>query len=91
MHCLKSPWVNGCGTVGYFINAEICTCPNEQAGDLRASLTALLSCLTLQSALKEASGTADVLGEIADVYVDLGNLEKAAEVRCSVLRRCHCS
>ena len=55
-----------------------------QAGDLHGSLRALQQSLELSSRLEEASGDVDVLGAIGDVYTDLGNLEKAAEVlRCS--------
>lgn len=62
-----------------------------QAGDLHGSLRALQQSLELSSRLEEASGDVDVLGAIGDVYTDLGNLEKAAEVLgCSLLCGMRC-
>ena len=58
-----------------------------QADDLQGSLRALQSSLELSSRLDEASGDVDVLGAIGDAYTDLGNLEKAAEVRSHLWTR----
>ena len=52
-----------------------------QGGKLESSLDALQKSLGLSSDLEEFSGDADVLGAIGDTYTELGNLEKAAEVR----------
>lgn len=52
-----------------------------QAGDLHGSLGALQDSLGLSVQLSEASGDVDVLGAIGDVYADLGDLERAGQVR----------
>ena len=52
-----------------------------QGGKLENSLDALQKSLGLSSDLEEFSGDVDVLGAIGDTYTELGNLEKAAEVR----------
>ncbi len=60
-----------------------------QGGKLESSLDALQRSLGLSSDLEEFSGDVDVLGAIGDTYTELGNLEKAAEVR--FLLRCSLS
>ena len=52
-----------------------------QRGSLQASLDALHKSLGLSSDLEDSSGDVDVLGAIGDTYTELGDLEKAAEVR----------
>lgn len=52
-----------------------------QDGALQSSLDALHKSLGLSSDLEDSSGDVDVLGAIGDTYTDLGDLEKAAEVR----------
>ena len=52
-----------------------------QGGRLQDSLDALQKSLGLSSDLEDTSGDVDVLGAIGDTYTELGDLEKAAEVR----------
>ena len=49
-------------------------------GDLPAALSCLRRSLELSDSLKEHTGDVDVLGEIADVYADLGDYERAGQV-----------
>lgn len=51
-----------------------------QIGDLKSALQQLETALTLSEELGDHSHDADVLGEIADTYADLGDFEQAAQV-----------
>lgn len=51
-----------------------------QMGDLRGALSQLEEALQLSQQLKDSSHDADVWGEMADTYADLGDFEKAALV-----------
>lgn len=50
-----------------------------QAGDLRLAIRSLQYCLELSQALDEHSSDSDILGDIADVFTDLGDLEQAGQ------------
>lgn len=45
----------------------------------------LLQALDISSVIEDASGDVDTLGMIADVYVEMGELEKAAKIYDDVL------
>lgn len=51
-----------------------------QVGDLPAALEQLESALALSGQLEDHTHDADVFGEIADTYADLGDFESAAQV-----------
>lgn len=51
----------------------------RQAGDLRLAIRSLQYCLELSQALDEHSSDSDILGDIADVFTDLGDLEQAGQ------------
>jgi len=59
---------------------------HRAAGDLQSALNRLQRCLQLSLELEEYTGDVDVLGEIADVYADLGDYERAGKYydRCIV-------
>ena len=50
-----------------------------QAGDLRLAIRSLQYCLELSQALDEHGSDSDILGDIADVFTDLGDLEQAGQ------------
>ena len=51
-----------------------------QLGQYRDSLEELKNALDLSAQLKDHSHDADILGEMADAYADMGNFEEAAKV-----------
>ncbi len=57
-------------------------------GKLEAALAELERAKSISEELQDFSLDADIFGEMADTYADLGNYEKAAEVRvlCVVTR-----
>ena len=58
--------------------AIVCICW-LQAGDLRLAIRSLQYCLELSQALGDHSSDSDILGDIADVFTDLGDLEQAGQ------------
>ena len=55
-----------------------------QVNDLNMCLRSLDFSLALSREVKDTGRDSDILGEIADVYTELGDLEKAGKVCCSV-------
>lgn len=55
-----------------------------QTGDLRGALTQLEQAMQLSQQLQDFSHDADVWGEMADTYADIGDYEKAAQVGFSL-------
>lgn len=51
-----------------------------QNGDLKGVLSQLEAAMKLSQQLKDSSHDADIWGEMADTYADLGDFEKAAQV-----------
>ena len=55
-----------------------------QIGDLNMCLRSLEYSLELSAELQDPGRDSDVLGEMADVYTDMGDLEKAGQASCIV-------
>lgn len=53
---------------------------HPQLGDFAAAVLCLQESMGISATLQEYSGDADSLGELADLYVELGDMERAAEV-----------
>lgn len=51
-----------------------------QTGDLKGVLSQLEAAMKLSQQLEDSSHDADIWGEMADTYADLGDFEKAAQV-----------
>lgn len=51
----------------------------KEQGKISETLACLQKVLAVSIAMEEFSGDADVFGEIADLYTQLGDLEQAAE------------
>ena len=78
-HCLACgvlPAAAHCAAQGTQATACMCWL---QAGDLRLAIRSLQYCLELSQALDEHGSDSDILGDIADVFTDLGDLEQAGQ------------
>ena len=61
-----------------------------QVGDLKGALRALEQAMALSEEIGDRSHDADVLGEIADTFADMGDFEQAAQVSVSNYVSCSC-
>ena len=61
-----------------------------QVGDLKGALRALEQAMALSEEIGDRSHDADVLGEIADTFADMGDFEQAAQVSISNQVSCSC-
>ena len=61
-----------------------------QVGDLKGALGALEQAMALSEEIGDRSHDADVLGEIADTFADMGDFEQAAQVSVSNQVSCSC-
>ena len=60
-----------------------------QLDDFNMCLRSLTYSLELSAQLQDTSRDSDVLGEMADIYTEMGDLEKAGQVGCRHLCNCH--
>lgn len=62
----------------------------RQVSDLNMCLRSLDVSLMLSKEIGDTGRDSDILGEIADVYTDLGDLEKAGKVSLPCLKGSKC-